>query len=507
MAISATQDGPELVGETIGDRYKIEEVVGAGGMATVYKARDLTLERPVAVKVMRREVVAEPDQLERFRREARAAAKLSHAHIVTVIDAGEENSRPYIVFEYVPGETLKQRIKSEGPLPVTEAVAYAIEIGSALVAAHGAGLVHRDVKPQNVLIDPHGHAKVADFGIARELEASDGLTKTGRVLGTTDYVSPEQAMGEDVTGPSDVYSLGIVLYEMLSGDVPFKGENHVAVAMKHVKDQLPNIQEQRPEVSNALAAVIERMTTKEPVDRYLSAASAVSDLEDVLAIESARAGGITGEATIVFDSLPKRSRRLAPDGISHPTRTRIAWLVAALAAIGIVLLLISQLERGSGGGKPGSRALAGAVIPFRSTGSFDPFATSGGFTEHSEETHNAADGNPQTDWTTEQYQNANLGKPGVGLWGRTYRPATASTATIRTPDSSLSVEFYGARSALPTSLAGWTKLGSATGNINGRRITLKPVANLRYYMVWITALPPVSGSNSQAHISEFIVRR
>ena len=506
MAISATQDGPELVGEIVGERYRIDEVVGAGGMATVYKAADLTLERPVAVKVMRREVVKEADQLERFRREARAAAKLSHAHIVTVIDAGEENSRPYIVFEYVPGETLKQRIKSNGPLPITEAVAYAIEIGSALIAAHGAGLVHRDVKPENVLIDPHGHAKVADFGIARELEASDGLTKTGRVLGTTDYVSPEQAMGEDVTGQSDVYSLGIVLYEMLTGEVPFKGENHVAVAMKHVKDQLPDVPEQRPEVSNALAAVIEKMTAKEPVDRYLSAASAVSDLEDVLAMETARAGGLTGEATVVFESLPKRSRRLAPGGVSHPTRTKIAWLISALAAIGIIVLLASQLERGSGGREPGAKAATGTVIAFKSTGSFDPYSTSGGNVEHAEETHNAIDGNLQTNWTTEQYQQGVLGKPGVGLWGRTYRASTAATAAIRTPDSSLGVEFYGART-LPTDLAGWQKLGSASGDINGKRIDLTRAPGMRYYMAWITQLPPVQGGVSKAKISEFIVRR
>jgi serine/threonine-protein kinase len=505
MAISATHDGPDLIGEIVGDRYKIEEVVGAGGMATVYKAFDQTLERPVAVKVMRREVVKEADQLERFRREARAAAKLSHAHIVTVIDAGEENSRPYIVFEYVPGETLKQRIKSEGPLPITESVAYAIEIGSALVAAHAAGLVHRDVKPQNVLLDTQGHAKVADFGIARELEASDGLTKTGRVLGTTDYVSPEQAMGEDVTGQSDVYSLGIVLYEMLTGDVPFKGENHVAVAMKHVKDQLPDIQVKRPEVSNALAAVIEKMTEKEPVDRYLTAASAVSDLEDVLAMESARAGGLTGEATIVFDSLPKRSRRLAPGGVSHPTRTRVAWLVAALAAVGIALLLVSQLESGSGGGEPSAKAATGAVIPFKSTGSFDPVATGGDGKEHDDETHNAIDGNPQTDWTTEQYQSAVLNKPGVGLWGKTYKAANAASATVRTPDSTLTIEIYGAKT-LPTDLGGWTKLGNASGDVNGKRIPLQKVANLRYYMVWITGLPPASGGNSQAHISDFVIR-
>lgn len=506
MAISQAKDGSGLIGEVIGDRYRIDEVVGAGGMATVYKAFDMTLERDVAVKVMRREVIGEPDQLERFRREARAAAKLSHPYIVTVIDAGEENNRPYIVFEYVQGETLKQRIKAEGPLPITEAVAYAIEIGSALVAAHAAGLVHRDVKPQNVLLDQQGHAKVADFGIARELEASDGLTKTGRVLGTTDYVSPEQAMGEDVTGQSDVYSLGIVLFEMLTGDVPFKGENHVAVAMKHVKDQLPDIQQQRPEVGNALAAVIEKMTAKEPVDRYLTAASAVSDLEDVLAMESARAGGVTGEATVVFDSLPKRSRRLAPGDVNHPTRTRIAWLVSVLALIGIALLLYSQLETGNQGREPGSTAQAGSVIQFRSTGTFDPPPGDG--EEHDSEARNAIDGNPQTNWTSEQYNQGVLGasKPGVGLYGRTYRPATAATATVRT-DSTLGVEIYGAKT-LPDELSGWTKLGESSGDIDNKRIPLEKVEGLRYYMVWVTELPPpAAGGRSQAKISEFVVRR
>lgn len=505
MAISATQDGSELIGQIVGGRFRIEEVVGAGGMATVYRAFDSTLERDVALKVMRREVTADADQLERFRREARAAAKLGHPHIVTVIDAGEENGRPYIVFEYVPGETLKQRIKSRGRLPVTEAVAYAIEIGSALVAAHGGGLVHRDVKPQNVLLDSHGHAKVADFGIARELEASDGLTKTGRVLGTTDYVSPEQAMGEDVTGQSDVYSLGIVLYEMLAGEVPFKGENHVAVAMKHVKEQLPDIQQQRPEVSNALAAVIEKMTVKEPVDRYLTAADAVSDLEDVLAIETARAGGLTGEATVVFDSLPKRSRRLAPAGLAHPLRTRLAWLISLLALAGIVALLVMQLERGSGGEKPAARN-AGAPIALRSAGAFDPPPGDGN--EHSEQARNAIDANPQTDWTTERYNNAVFAadKPGVGLYVRAASPAPAASAKILTPDDDFAVEIYGAKS-LPTDLAGWTKLGAADGTINNRVIRLSRNTGMRYFMVWITRLPAGGQTPGKAHISEFSLRR
>ena len=184
-----------LLGTTLNGRYRLEARIGAGGMSTVYRALDETLQRQVAIKLMNREVTSDSDQLERFRREARAVAQLSHPHIVGVIDAGEDEGRPYIVFEYVEGETLKERIRRNGRLPIAEAVAYAIEIARALGAAHARHIVHRDVKPQNVLIDEEGSAKVTDFGIARTLD-EEGLTADGRVLGTTDYVSPEQALGQ-----------------------------------------------------------------------------------------------------------------------------------------------------------------------------------------------------------------------------------------------------------------------------------------------------------------------
>src|SRR5215210_7091543 len=271
-----------LVGMCLNGRYRLDAQIGSGGMSTVYRAFDTTLERQVAVKLMHREIASDSDQLERFRREARAVAQLSHPHIVGVIDAGEEDGRPYIVFEYVEGETLKGRIRRMGRLPVDEAVAYAIEIARALGAAHARGIVHRDIKPQNVLVDEEGSAKVTDFGIARSLD-EDGLTADGRVLGTTDYVSPEQALGHDVNGQSDLYSLGIVLYEMLTGEVPFHGENQVAVAMKHVREDLPDIQVRRPEVSATLAAVLDRMTDKDLGQRHPDAAALEADLEDALA--------------------------------------------------------------------------------------------------------------------------------------------------------------------------------------------------------------------------------
>src|ERR1700761_718895 len=256
-----------LLGTTLSGRYRLEARIGAGGMSTVYRAMDVTLEREVAIKLMNREVASDSDQLERFRREARAVAQLSHPHIVGVIDAGEDDGRPYIVLEYVEGETLKDRIRRLGRLPITEAVAYAIEIARALGAAHAQHIVHRDVKPQNVLIDHEGSAKVTDFGIARTLE-EDGLTADGRVLGTTDYVSPQQAVGHPVTGQSDLYSLGVVLYEMLTGEVPFTGESQVAVAMKHVREAMPDVQLLRPRVSAATATILDRATAHDLDRRY-----------------------------------------------------------------------------------------------------------------------------------------------------------------------------------------------------------------------------------------------
>src|SRR6202158_6129045 len=269
------------LGTVIGGRYRLDAQIGRGGMSTVYRAFDTVLERPVAIKLMHRESASDSDQLERFRRGARSVAQLSHPHIVTVIDAGEElspdgdylhGSAPYIVLEYVEGETLKDLIRREGPLEISQAIAYAIEIARALGAAHERQIVHRDVKPQNVLIGAEGGAKITDFGIARTL-TEEGLTVPGRVLGSTDYVSPEQALGQPVTGQSDLYSLGIVLYEMLTGEVPFRGETPVAGAMKHVREEVPDAQLLRPELSAATAAVLDRALAKDLSSRYADARS------------------------------------------------------------------------------------------------------------------------------------------------------------------------------------------------------------------------------------------
>src|SRR3954463_15772469 len=347
-----------LIGKVLSERYRLESKLGSGGMSTVYLAHDETLERWVAVKVLHREISDQPDQLERFRREARAVAQLSHPNVVAVIDAGEDGGYPYIVFEYVPGETLKARIDSVGRLPLDEAAAYAIEIGRGLAAAHGQRLIHRDVKPQNVLIDAEGRAKVTDFGIARSLE-SDGLTKTGRVLGTTDYVSPEQAMGHDVDPRSDIYSLGILLYEMLTGDVPFKADNLVGVAMKHVNEKVPDVQKRRRDVSSALAAVAERATEKKADKRYQDMNAMLADLENALEVEVARAGHATGEATTVLDSVSGGRRLLTGRRVSI---AGILLVLAGTAAALVIAGLSGDDKQHSSGGGEGPTTPSGSEV-------------------------------------------------------------------------------------------------------------------------------------------------
>src|SRR3954468_22976182 len=209
-----------MVGELIAGRYELEELVGKGGMSTVYRAKDRLLERTVAIKLLHEHFSRDEDYVERFRREARAVARLSHPNIVTVIDRGEDAGRQFIVFEYIDGENLKQLVEREGPLPVADALELALGVARGLAFAHEQGLVHRDVKPQNVLLNGDGRPKVTDFGIARSLDVA-GVTQTGTVMGTSHYMAPEQASGRRVDAQSDVYSFGAVLYELLTGEVPF----------------------------------------------------------------------------------------------------------------------------------------------------------------------------------------------------------------------------------------------------------------------------------------------
>jgi eukaryotic-like serine/threonine-protein kinase len=416
-------------------------------------------------------------------------AQLSHPHIVGVIDAGEDEGRPYIVFEFVEGETLKDRIRRMGRLPITEAIAYAIEIARALGAAHARHIVHRDVKPQNVLIDEEGSAKVTDFGIARTLD-EDGLTADGRVLGTTDYVSPEQALGQPVTGQSDLYSLGVVMYEMLTGEVPFKGDNQVAVAMKHVRETLPDLQSKRPEVSAALAAVIDNATAKRVEDRYADDAELIADLEDVLAIETARAGSATGEVTSVLRTLPTQKRRRVPFRIRHRIAAVVIGLVVLAGMAGGVYWLTTRAHHGAPAiaVKPPPHDLEQVRLCTTCAHGFNPLG------DPKDEAPNASlaiDGQLGTYWETQQYYDHKLDKAGVGLYVDASPATTVQVLRIIDNTPGFSATIYARGDPPPESWpdSGWTKI-SAPVTVGTRTDILLTSGNTpyRYFLVWITSL-------------------
>ena len=265
----------------IDGRYTIERPLGSGGMAEVFLAHDGVLDRDVALKVLRSQYAGDEEFYERFRREATSAAGLSHPNIVQVYDRGEvDDGTCYIAMEYVSGGTLKERLDERGPMEPERALAVAGQVAEALWAAHERGVIHRDIKPQNILVTDMGHLKVTDFGIARAASAAT-ISATNAVFGTADYLSPEQALGEPATPRSDLYSLGIVLYELLTGFVPYRADNPVAVCMKHVTEPLTPPRRLDPTIPEAVDALVVKMLAKDPADRPASASELLEDIEGV----------------------------------------------------------------------------------------------------------------------------------------------------------------------------------------------------------------------------------
>ena len=490
----------QMIGTVLSGRYKLEAKLGSGGMSTVYLARDTTLDRPVAVKVMHREMSEQEDQLQRFRQEARAVAKLSHPNVVAVIDAGEDGGHPYIVFEYVEGETLKQRINRVGALDPQEALAYAIEIARGLTVAHNRNMVHRDIKPQNVLIDSEGRAKLTDFGISRQLE-QDGMTATGRVLGTTDYVAPEQAMGHPVDQRSDVYSLGVVLYEMLVGQVPFHADSQVGVAMKHVNEELPDVQQRRPELSAAAAMVVERATAKDQDRRYQEVGELIDDLGTALEVEAARAGATTGEATSVLEAVPPAERKLSGG------RGGRSWLLIALLVLaGAAVLLALQLI-GSGNGPGGGGALDGKGSPVALSGASD-YDPEGDGEEDPETVSFAVDGNPTTTaWSSEHYDSDTFAgtktgeNPGVGLYVTAKSTTTPAEMIVKTPTPGWDAQIFASPSGPPEELSEWGEpVGEVTDAGDSEEIELHLGSPAKYFLIWFNRAAPARDQEGRYQI-------
>jgi hypothetical protein len=327
------------------------------------------------------------------------------------------------------------------------------------------------------------------------------------VLGTTDYVSPEQALGRPVTGQSDLYSLGIVLYEMLTGEVPFKGENQVAVAMKHVREELPDVQHKRPEISAALASVIDVATAKRLEDRYADDAELIADLEDVLAIETARAGSATGEVTSVLRTLPSQTQSRVPFRVRHRAAALALMLLLVAIVAGVVIWLGTRTHHSAPrlAVSPPAAHLT-AVQPCQNCAhDYNPDALTGPKTQNPQDDELAIDGNTSTAWVTEHYYSGSLQKPGVGLYVDMGHSLPVTNMWVYTQTPGWRAQIWGENAPVDpdvfnTGPGGWTELAQVSSMLKKQRITLNTAGkSYRYYLVWITALPP---GNNYAAINE-----
>jgi eukaryotic-like serine/threonine-protein kinase len=441
----------------------------------------------VALKILHEHFSADPEYVERFRREARAIARLNHPNIVTVIDRGEFGNRQFIVFEHIPGENLKEVVEREGQLPVAQALALTHQIARGLAFAHQHGVVHRDVKPQNVLVDESGTAKVTDFGIARSLDPGEELTQTGTLLGTSDYIAPEQASGEPIDARSDQYSLGALLYELLTGEVPYPADSFMAVAMRHLRDPVPSVRERRRDVPDRVDKIVARAMAKRPADRFPSTEAMMGAIEAALADTGEGAG--RNEATGVHSRVerPSPSRSAArPGPRRRQRRRRFAPLLLALLVVGAGAIALGLILAGRDGGGSGA---AGSIGGVKLT-AFEDYDPQGDQSEHPESVANATDGDVSTFWTTETYRT--FSKPGVGLILDAGKAVSIEHLQIVSDEPGFTAEI----------LAGDNPTGGfvpfSEEQEIGRRTTLELAGgkSYRYYVVWIT------DPNRRAHVNE-----
>jgi serine/threonine protein kinase len=404
-----------VLGEISGGRYALSELLGSGGMAEVFLAHDRILDRDLALKILREGYANDAAFVSRFRREAQSAAALNHPYVVQVYDQGRsEDGRLYIAMEHVPGGNLKDLITRRGPLDLAEAARLASEVAEALGAAHERGIVHRDIKPQNVLLGEAGEAKVADFGIA--LAASTSITSgTELLFGTPGYMSPEQAMGERVGPESDLYSLGVVLYEMLTGTVPFEAEGALATAMKHVTDRPPSPREHDPSVPEAMDALVMRLLAKDPEDRCGSAFELAEDLRKARkGLPLAFAGVVRyPEAAQEYVSTEGSTHPDSSDGAPRRRRPMAIGLVALVALMGLLGAFGWDLT----GAREGSKAV--------STATTTEGGREGGVPAAPEGSRSAREGGSG--------KGVGLGMPPVELAGGGYVPASSSASASASP--------------------------------------------------------------------------
>ncbi|MGH2758938.1 MAG: protein kinase domain-containing protein [Actinomycetota bacterium] len=359
---------PVMEARVLAGRYELGVRMGSGGMGTVWRARDRTLGRDVAVKLLHEGLAADTTFAQRFRQEALSAAKLTHPNVVAVFDAGEHDGVPFIVMELVEGPSLHGILAKNGALPVAEVARIGRAVCGALAHAHGRGLIHRDMKPANVLLEEASREpKVADFGIAKGLEDSAGLTRTGGLIGTAAYLSPEQVSGRPATPASDVYAVGCMLYASLVGEPPFGGTTPVAVAMRHLNDPVPNLRERRPDVPEAFASVVHRALEKDPARRFADAQEMQRAISDTglgggppADLDVAATVPVVGTGPLPARASTERIGARAARGHGSPRAVRVLAVLSALLIAAAAVALAATYFRNR---QPDTRAQIPTAAP------------------------------------------------------------------------------------------------------------------------------------------------
>jgi tRNA A-37 threonylcarbamoyl transferase component Bud32 len=473
---------PAAPDRTLGGRYRLLRPIAQGGMATVWLGEDTLLSRRIAIKTLHQALAAEPTVRTRFRNEAISSASIEDPGIVAIYDAGDDDGVVYIVMEYVEGRDLRRLLDERGTLPVGAASHIAERVALALDQAHGHGIVHRDVKPANVLVADDGRVKVTDFGIAKAASLRDDLTSTGTVLGTARYLAPEQVRGDATDARVDVYATGLLLYEMLTGRLPFRGDTDMATALARLTvppAPLP------ASVPRGVAAIVERCLADDPARRFPTAGALAS------ALASAADGDLTtpNEVTSTLAAPPRPAAPpAAAPAAPRPRRRRgraVAWallLALVLSGAGVAAYLWARAPGNPAGGTSPPR-IASAT-------DFDPL---GDGHENHQLVNNAIDNNPQTAWSTEIYATRNFGnaKAGVGIYVTLVVPATVHEVTVDTYESQWNGTIYTSANPAPATLGAWGRPRVSRANLGTQAVFAVPAGpSARAVLVWITNLPP-----------------
>lgn len=540
-----------MAGRTLGGRYRLASMIARGGMAEVWEAHDEVLSRPVAVKVLQAHLSTDGVFLERFRREAVTAARLAHPCVVATYDTGVDSGTPFIVMELVRGETLRTRITNGGPLAPSTAFGIARQVADALSAAHNAGLVHRDIKPANILLVDDGWAtarvKVTDFGIAK---ASQGLgadlTRTGTVLGTPKYLSPEQIRGLEPDARADLYSLGVVLFEMITGEPPYAGSTDMATALAHLNDRIPKLSDRAKGLPAAAEQLNHDLLAKDPEHRVPSALALLERIDALPPLAATPlAGEKTGRSRDRVDAAASRAatRIVAPTSASgHPgdgttsmdargpatdpygsaatpearepgwaVRRRVAMVVGTLLLIGAVtaaaLLLTSS-------GSPARRA-AGSATPASSSiaiSSVNVFMVNDRPPDNASAVDKAFDGNTSTFWPTDQYHTSRFGNlyPGIGLEIHLSQAEQGRSLVVTSPGSGWSAETFVSAGPVASGqpVSAWGQRTDAKSGIPAGTVTFKlGDRKAGWVLLWITDLgSPLPNGAYEGRIAELAVR-